>query len=335
MKILKKLLIGIVVLFAVLFIISLFLPSKVHVERSLTMNAPVETVFNQVNTLKNWNNWSPWYKLDTAMKMTYEGPASGVGASYSWESENSQVGKGKLTISESVPNSLVVTNLEFNGEMGAIGGYKFEPGDSGVKVTWYFDAEMNGMFHKYMGLIMSGAMNKVFDQGLNDMKTVAESMPPPVTKTPMTVEMTTTSDITYLAIRDTVSIPTIGMKLGMAYGTIQEAMKKQGLEFAGQPLAIYYTDSQTNWDMDAAIPVNKPGKADGKVKPGQLKAGNAVVAHYYGDYSGLGTAYGAIQEYISANNKKKVGAPWEVYVSDPMTEKDTAKWQTDVYFPVE
>ena len=25
---------------------------------------------------------------------------------------------------------------------------------------------------------------------------------------------------------------------------------------------------------------------------------------------------------------------WEQYISDPMTEKDTAKWQTDIYFPV-
>jgi effector-binding domain-containing protein len=30
-----------------------------------------------------------------------------------------------------------------------------------------------------------------------------------------------------------------------------------------------------------------------------------------------------------------IGAPWEVYVTDPMVEKDTAKWQTDIYYPVQ
>ena len=31
-------------------------------------------VYDQVNTLKNWENWSPWHKIDKGMKLTYSGP---------------------------------------------------------------------------------------------------------------------------------------------------------------------------------------------------------------------------------------------------------------------
>lgn len=336
MKILKILFIAILSIIILLLIISFFLPSKMHVERSLVINAPTEIVFDQINTLKKWEQWSPWIKMDSTLKMTYEGPESGVGAAYRWVGNPKTTGSGKLTISESRPNELIVTDLDLGEGGTGTGGYKFEPADSGVKVTWYMDSEMGlNPVMRYMGVMMKGVMENLFDQGLNDIKKIAESMPPPAIKPEMTIESTTVKAQNYLAIRDTVSIATIGQKLGLYYGMIGEVMKKQNLNFAGQPFAIYHNDSQTNWDMDAAIPVDKAGKADGKVKPGEIKAGNAVVAHYFGAYEGLGLAHLKIDEWLTSNNKKATGAPWEVYVSDPGVEKDTAKWQTDVYYPIE
>ena len=174
----------------------------------------------------------------------------------------------------------------------------------------------------------------MYDKGLNKLKNKMESNPASSEKE-IKVEATTVQAMNYLAVRDTASISTIGQKLGMNYKMIGDAMKKQKLNMAGAPFTIYYTESKTNWELDAAIPTDKAGKADGKVKPGMIKAGNAVVAHYFGDYMKMSSAYEAIKKWIAQNNKVKTGAPWEVYLSGPGTEKDTAKWQTDVYFPVE
>ena len=44
---------------------------------------------------------SPLGKLDPNMQKTFEGPAAGVGQSYSWSGK--EAGRGKLTIEESVP----------------------------------------------------------------------------------------------------------------------------------------------------------------------------------------------------------------------------------------
>ncbi len=334
MKALKIIGITLLSLIALLLVISLFLPSQIHVERSIVVNAPIENAFEQVNVIKNWEKWSPWIKMDPTTKLDYFGPASGTGAGYKWAS--SKTGTGTLTFSDVKPNETIKTDLDFGGHGKATAGHNFEPAEGGVKISWYLDTDKSGNpISKYMNVMMKGMLEKQFDQGLADIKRLAESMPPPVKKPEIKIEATTVTAQPYLAIRDSGTMATIGQKLGMNYHTIGEAMKKQKLNIAGAPFAIYYSDSQTNWMFDAAIAVDKPGKADGKVQPGEIKAGNAVLVHYFGDYSGIHSVYSAIKEWINTNGKKQTGAPWEVYVTDPGTEKDTAKWQTDVYFPIE
>src|ERR1035438_5853550 len=120
MKTLKKIGIVIISIIVLLVVVSFFLPSKMHVQRSMVMNASAENVYYQINTLKNWEKWSPWHKKDSAMKLIYEGPAEGIGAKYTWESEVSDVGKGNLSIKDSKPDETIVCNMVF-GNMNQIG----------------------------------------------------------------------------------------------------------------------------------------------------------------------------------------------------------------------
>src|SRR5262245_65896839 len=87
---LKKILIVIALIVVVFLIIVALQPAEFHVARTASVAAPAEAVFAQVNELKKWEAWSPWAKIDPAMKQTYEGPATGTGASSRWAG-NSQV----------------------------------------------------------------------------------------------------------------------------------------------------------------------------------------------------------------------------------------------------
>jgi ribosome-associated toxin RatA of RatAB toxin-antitoxin module len=113
---LKKILLGIVVMVVVLIAVFLVMvmmqPAHYQVERSATINAPAPAVFALVNDFHKWDSWSPWAKLDPAMKQSYEGAPAGTGAIYSWAG-NSEVGVGKMTITESRPSDLVKIKLEF------------------------------------------------------------------------------------------------------------------------------------------------------------------------------------------------------------------------------
>lgn len=187
---------------------------------------------------------------------------------------------------------------------------------------------------RILGKFMDGMVGKDFEKGLAKLKTVVENMPA-TSSTGMKVEEVKISEMHYLAIRDTATVATIGMKLGKNYGIIGQAMKKQNLEMTGAPLAFYYSESSTSFDFEAAVAVNKAGKADGMVQPGVVKEGNALMVKFFGPYEKTADAHTLIHEYIGAHNKKIIGAPWEVYMTDPGMEKDTMKWETDVYYPVE
>jgi hypothetical protein len=174
---LKKILIALAVIVIVLVVIVALQPSEFRVVRSATISAPVPVVFAQVNNFHNWNAWSPWAKLDPAMKQTYEGAPAGTGAVSTWAG-NSQVGEGRMTITDSRPGELVRIKLEFMRPFRATNTaeFTFKPEGNQTAVTWSMAGEKNFMA-KAFGLFMN--MDKMigddFEKGLANLKSVAEA----------------------------------------------------------------------------------------------------------------------------------------------------------------
>ena len=139
MKTLKKIGIGLVVLILLLYLIT---PSAVHVERSAFINASAKLIFYQVDIIRNWEKWGPWYEKDPDMKSTYEGPERGFGSKHSWDSEHKEVGKGSLTIIGSYPFDSINTKLEFEGMNPGYGHWKFKDTLDSIRVTWAMDMDM-------------------------------------------------------------------------------------------------------------------------------------------------------------------------------------------------
>jgi hypothetical protein len=172
----KKILIAVVLIIIVFVIVVATRPAEYRVARSAAIAAPAEVVFANVNELKKWEAWNPWGKLDPAMKLTYEGPASGVGAAYAWAGNN-QVGEGRMTITESRPNELVQFKLEFFKPMAGVSTseFTFKPEGGQTAVTWSMSGK-NNFIAKAMCLFMN--MDKMvggqFEKGLADLKTIAE-----------------------------------------------------------------------------------------------------------------------------------------------------------------
>src|ERR1044071_1288316 len=102
---LMKTLLALAVLIVVFVLYVATRPSAFHIERSARIAAPPPAVFAQVNDFHRWEAWSPWSqwgRMDPNMKPTYPGAPAGEGAAYAWVG-NSQVGEGKMTITESEP----------------------------------------------------------------------------------------------------------------------------------------------------------------------------------------------------------------------------------------
>jgi hypothetical protein len=175
---LMPILIVVVALVVILVVVAALRPDEFRVTRSAAISAPPATVFEQVNDLHKWEEWSPWAKLDPAAKSTYEGPPTGVGAAFAW-SGNNKIGQGRMTITESKPEELVKFNLEFLRPFKATNTAEFTFKSQGGQtvITWTMLGKNNFM-SKAMGLFMScdKMVGGQFEQGLAELKSIAEAV---------------------------------------------------------------------------------------------------------------------------------------------------------------
>jgi hypothetical protein len=151
-------------------------PDTFRVQRSASMNAPPEKVFARINNLQNWGTWSPWEKMDPAMKRIYSGAASGQGAVYEWEG-NREVGKGRMEITETSSPSQVVIKLDFIEPFEAHNTAEFtlEGNGDSTNVSWAMYGP-NPYIAKVIHLFfnMDSMVGKQFETGLANLKAVAE-----------------------------------------------------------------------------------------------------------------------------------------------------------------
>ena len=108
----KTIAIVVVLLIAALLIYAAIKPDSFRIERSTTIKAPPEKIFALINDFHQWEAWSPWEKIDPALKRTYSGAASGTGAIYEWDG-NKDIGQGRMEITESTQASKVALKLDF------------------------------------------------------------------------------------------------------------------------------------------------------------------------------------------------------------------------------
>ena len=113
--------------------------------------------------------------------MDFFGAEKGLGQGYTWRSNKSDVGNGKMTIVQSSPNTVVVMEMEFEG-MGKSGAtFTLNKEAEGTKITWALDSNGEGMPamltvpHKYMSLFMDKMVGPDFELGLNNLKAACEA----------------------------------------------------------------------------------------------------------------------------------------------------------------
>ena len=133
----KKILIGLAAIIIVLLVVAATRPDDYRVERSATISASPEVLFEHVNDHRKFAVWNPFLKLDPNVKNTYSGPESGVGAVCSWDGNNN-VGAGSSTIIESKPGELVRCRMDWKRPMEGIAtvDFTFKPEGDKTVVTW-------------------------------------------------------------------------------------------------------------------------------------------------------------------------------------------------------
>lgn len=336
---LKKILLALVVIVILILGIGFLLPRQVHVERSITIDAPRATVFALVDGFRTFNKWSPWFDADPEATYTYDGPDFGVGAKMSWQGDPKKVGAGSQEIVETRAPELVKARLDFGEQGAATATYVLSREGPGTKVTWGFDTDLGGNpLARYTGLFFDRMIGADYEKGLGALKSLAESLP----KTDFeglqieVVEVEPTT-LAYVETSSSKDEPAIAAAIGVAYGQIQRFMKANGLNEVGPPLTINIEWGDSGTVFEPAIVVDRaPEKevpADSPVKVKTGYAGKALKVVHVGPYREMAATYDKLDAFVAAHGYERAGPPWDAYVSDPGETPEDAL-VTHVYVPV-
>ena len=342
MKILKKIGLILLLIIAILCIYVAFLPSTFKVERSIVINSSESVVWNGINKLENFKLWNPWLLRDTATKTTITGKDGELGGSFAWNSDNKDVGSGQMTISNVVLNKQSDYDLKFLKpfESSSKVSMAMEKAENGFKTTWSMSGEQ-GFFEKLIMLAMGGmdgAVGNDFETGLQTLKKLCENGTIAGNDAIQTVSYEV-KDIEFpstlfASIRSKMKFEELPSFFEASYGKIMSAASPAGVKPNGPACSIYYMyDEKVGiTDVAAAMPMDKEAKLTG-VTWVKVEAKKAHQIVYFGDYKKMMPAYQTMSSYMKSNNLgDEPELVIEQYITDPMMEKDTAKWQTNIIF---
>ncbi|MFT4564504.1 MAG: hypothetical protein ACI9BW_004271 [Gammaproteobacteria bacterium] len=161
---------------ATVLTLAAFQPDSIHIERSIKIKAPEDLVFQKINDLHEWETWSPWAKKDPTMTVTYSGANSGIGAIYTW-SGNSDVGKGRMEITDMSPTSRINIKLDFLEPFKVRNAVEFrlDSDDGFTNTRWSMQGPMpftSKVFNVFVD--MDKMIGGDFETGLANLKAIAE-----------------------------------------------------------------------------------------------------------------------------------------------------------------
>ena len=158
----------------VLAIVITMQPENAHLEKSIVINAPADSIFPEVSNYKKFNVWSPWTKMDPDGKQAFNGTQASVGSEMSWNGP--KTGTGSMVIEEIEQNKRVKNVMKFGGYDGKFySEFILTPDENGTRVTWTYDGPNEGLTGKALWVIIGSMLSSQFDQGLRDLKALVEN----------------------------------------------------------------------------------------------------------------------------------------------------------------
>jgi uncharacterized membrane protein len=160
-----------------LILIGLSLPGDWSTEEKVTIQAPAEEVFPLIGELRNWESWTIWFEHDPKMKVTWQGPESGVGSGYDWAGSDA-VGSGTIRVEAYEAGSGISFRLGMDGDRFiANGSLKIRPkGDAATEVVWKMHGELGyDPFARFNRSMLETAVQGTLRDSLEKLKELCDS----------------------------------------------------------------------------------------------------------------------------------------------------------------
>ena len=177
MKLVIRIFAVLVVIWVILLAVGFVLPGHYRVERTVLVAAKPEAVYPLVADLKAWKRWGVWFARDPGMQISYSPATNEVGAWSQWKSKTQ--GDGKMTISSVRPPEYFEYRMEFTDmNMVSTGTMGLKAADGGTRVSMTMEGDLGrSPVNRWFGVFMDKLVGPDFDQGLANLKRIAEEQP--------------------------------------------------------------------------------------------------------------------------------------------------------------
>lgn len=325
------------VIVALYLIVALFAPSSYKVERSKTMTASAEIIYQQIAVFENWDAWSPWTEKDPSIVNTREGEQGVVGSKTSWVGDPDLSGTGSMTMTELAEFAKITYDLHFaDMDMTSKGGFDIKAGEEGTEVTWYDGGDIPFMFRPMMLFMdIEGKIGPDFERGLIKLDSVATIKQAEYDASQYDIATIDFPETKYYGVRTTIPFSGVDSTLyGSTYGQLGMFCGMNQIEMAGMPVSICFewNEDTEMADIMPAFPVeDNTNPGDSIVVPFTIPAGKALVVDYYGPYEDAYNAHMQMDAY-AIENGLEVTIAIEEFVTDPGTVESMDEVLTRIYY---
>ena len=171
---LKKILIGLVVIIVILVVVGFLLPTEYEVSRYIVIDAKVSKVHDHVGDLRSWEDWQTWKDEDPSIEITFGKKTTGVGARQTWTGKE---GEGELVFTSSDSKRGVEYDMSFQqGKFKSTGSLLYEEMGKSTRVTWTMSGDWPvPVIGGYMVLLFTPMIGDSFEKSLSNLKSRIET----------------------------------------------------------------------------------------------------------------------------------------------------------------
>lgn len=293
-------------------VIYFLIPNRYRVSSSAIIKANQQAVLRSLVNQDSWKRWWPKHSMKNQNRYAFNGLYFKIGAKQ-FDGMEVIIGNESDTISSVLkPSDLSVDS---------------------VLLTWTatVTASANPV-QKLNGYFRARKLTHQLNELLQQFKRFAE-------KTEhlygIDVKQTTVTDTILMVIKkEETEKPTIAE--GYKYiDEIRNYIAKSGARETNYPmLNIRRLEGKTGYELMVAIPTDRHLPGTDMILWKRMIPGNILYADVKGGEATVEAAMKQMEAYALEHQRQSPALPYQLLVTDRMSEKDTTKWVTRIYYPV-
>ncbi len=243
-------------------VVAALLPSHGHIERKIEVSSPVRQVYDTLNTLRRYPQWSTLGGFDAVSDARLEGPESGPGSRLDWSNPlQNGAGSGSIEVTSSELDDQIKLAVE-NSWVGKDKQYtiSIDPVKAGKTLNIWIAYDVDygwNLLWRIAGLYINGQPAAVIQDSLNHLAAMLAGFPN-TDYSGQEIEMVDVAPRPLFLVNTTAArtLGDIEEATQAAVAEVNAAIAKAGLTSAGPVMTITNSWGDQNYDFAMALPVD-------------------------------------------------------------------------------